>query len=78
MFKHVVAYLFVFSKGTGYLVRDECHITATVSLFPIVSLGIRVAHNIVFQQNTSPPPPPALHTLLTRDCCNVSAFNGKY
>ena len=71
MFKHVVAYLFVFSEGTGYLVWDECHITATVSLFPIFSLGTRVAHpNIVFQQNTSLPPT----ALLARDCCNVSAL----
>jgi hypothetical protein len=31
--------------------------TATVFLFPIVSLGTRVAHNIVFQQNTSLSPP---------------------
>jgi hypothetical protein len=42
MFKHVVVYLFVFSEGTGFLVCDEWHITATVSLFPIFSLGTRV------------------------------------
>jgi hypothetical protein len=57
MFKHVVAYLFVFSEGTGYLVCDEWHITATVSIFPIFSLGTLAAHNIVFQQNTSLPSP---------------------
>ena len=38
-FKHVVEYLFVFSEGTRYLVCDQWHITATVSPFPIFSLG---------------------------------------